>query len=111
MLFAATYPQRTESVVKFGAHPTTLADDDYPWGVRPGEFDELLPLLRDGYEEDRADMFLRMLVPDADAAAAALALTADSAGGIANLSTVVLITPEEVDEAAKRHPDYRPPGS
>jgi pimeloyl-ACP methyl ester carboxylesterase len=30
LLFAATYPQRTESIVTFGSHPTTLADDDYP---------------------------------------------------------------------------------
>jgi uncharacterized protein with GYD domain len=56
------------------------------------------------------DVFITAELPD-NAAAAALALTADGAGGVSNLSTVVLITPEEVDEAAKRHPDYRPPGS
>jgi hypothetical protein len=26
------------------------------------------------------------------------------------VSTTRLITPEEIDEAAKLHPDYRPPG-
>src|SRR5437762_6773754 len=56
------------------------------------------------------DVFVIFELPD-NAAAAALALTADAAGGIASLSTIVLLTPEEVDEAAKRHPDYRPPGS
>jgi uncharacterized protein with GYD domain len=50
------------------------------------------------------DVFVTAELPD-NAAAAALSLTAYAAGGIANLSTVVLITPEEVDEAAKRHAD------
>jgi uncharacterized protein with GYD domain len=56
------------------------------------------------------DVFILADLPD-NAAAAALALTADAAGGTARLSTIVLLTPEDVDEAAKRHPDYRPPGS
>jgi uncharacterized protein with GYD domain len=56
------------------------------------------------------DVFILCDLPD-NAAAAALALTADAAGGISDLSTIVLLTPEDVDEAAKRHPDYRPPGS
>ena len=55
-----------------------------------------------GFGDD--DVFVTAELPD-NAAAAALALAADVAGGIANLSTVVLITPEEVDEAAKS-PDH-----
>jgi uncharacterized protein with GYD domain len=33
-----------------------------------------------------------------------------AAGGGATLKTIVLITPEEVDQAAKKTLDYRPPG-
>jgi uncharacterized protein with GYD domain len=33
-----------------------------------------------------------------------------AAGGGATLKTTVLITPEEVDQAAKKTMDYRPPG-
>jgi len=44
------------------------------------------------------------------AAAAAGALTA-SAAGAANTRTVVLLTPEEIDAAAKLSPSYRPPGA
>ena len=43
-------------------------------------------------------------------AAAAVALTVNSTGG-ASVKTVVLLTPEEVDEAAKQSVEYRPPGS
>ena len=32
------------------------------------------------------------------------------AGGAATVKTVVLLTPEEVDEAVKKTVDYRPPG-
>lgn len=42
--------------------------------------------------------------------AAAVALTVNAAGG-ATTKTVVLLTPEEVDAAAKRSVDYRPPGA
>jgi uncharacterized protein with GYD domain len=46
-------------------------------------------------------------------AAAAVALSVDSAGG-ATTKTTVLLTPEEVDDAAERSRDavdYRPPGT
>jgi len=42
--------------------------------------------------------------------AAALAL-AVSAGGGATVRTTVLLTPKEVDKAAKKQVTYRPPGS
>ena len=41
---------------------------------------------------------------------AAVALTVNASGG-ATVKTVVLLTPEEVDAAAKRSVEYRPPGS
>ena len=43
-------------------------------------------------------------------AAAAVALAVNASGGAA-VNTVVLLTPEEVDAAAKLSVDYRPPGS
>jgi hypothetical protein len=47
-------------------------------------------------------------LPDHRAAAAAgLAVNAE---GRVQLKTTVLLTPEEVDEAAKTAVDYRPPG-
>ena len=43
-------------------------------------------------------------------AAAAVALTVNASGG-AGVKTTVLLTPEELDAAAKRSVDYRPPGA
>jgi uncharacterized protein with GYD domain len=48
-------------------------------------------------------------LPD-NQAAAAVALTVNAAGG-ATAHTTVLLTPEEVDEAAQRSVDYSPPGA
>jgi uncharacterized protein with GYD domain len=48
-------------------------------------------------------------LPDNESAAA-VALTVNASGAV-NVTTVVLLTPEEVDEAAKRSVDYRPPGA
>ncbi len=47
-------------------------------------------------------------LPDNEAAAA-IALTVNASGG-ASVHTTVLLTPEQVDEAAKRSVDYRAPG-
>lgn len=38
-------------------------------------------------------------------------LLVGASGAVAHLRTTVLITPEEVDEAAKRTGTYRPPGA
>lgn len=43
------------------------------------------------------------------ATAAAFALTISSSGAVA-CKTTVLMTPEELDETAKKSPSYRPPG-
>ena len=45
-----------------------------------------------------------------NASAASLSL-AVAATGIGNVSTTVLLTPEEIDEAVTMRPEYRPPGS
>jgi uncharacterized protein with GYD domain len=44
------------------------------------------------------------------AAASAVSLAVSAGGGFAG-RIVVLITPEEIDQAAKMTPSYRPPGS
>jgi uncharacterized protein with GYD domain len=55
------------------------------------------------------DVYTIVDLPDNESAAA-VALTATAAGGVA-LRTVVLLTPEEVDAAANRSVEYRPPGA
>jgi uncharacterized protein with GYD domain len=55
-----------------------------------------------------SDAIVIVDLPDNESAAA-VALTVNGAGG-AVVKTVVLLTPEEVDAAAKRSVDYRPPG-
>lgn len=47
-------------------------------------------------------------LPDNEAAAA-VALTVNGSGAVA-IRTTVLLTPEEVDEAARRSVEYSPPG-
>ena len=54
------------------------------------------------------DVYVVADFPD-NASAAAMALAVNSSGAVAT-RTVVLLTPEEVDAAAKRSVDYRPPG-
>lgn len=55
------------------------------------------------------DAYVVADLPDNESAAA-VALTVNGSGG-ANVKTVVLLTPEEVDAAAQRSVDYRPPGA
>jgi uncharacterized protein with GYD domain len=56
-----------------------------------------------------SDAIVIVDLPDNESAAA-VALTVNGAGGPV-VKTVVLLTPEEVDAAAKRSVDYRPPGA
>ena len=55
------------------------------------------------------DAYVIVDLPDNESAAA-VALTANAAGG-ATVRTVPLLTPDQVDAAAKRSVDYRPPGA
>ena len=48
LLFAATHPRLTTALVTFAAHPTTLRDDDYPWGSTPEQREEVLASARNG---------------------------------------------------------------
>jgi uncharacterized protein with GYD domain len=54
------------------------------------------------------DAFVIADLPDNEAAAA-VSLTVNAAGGAA-VKTTVLLAPEQIDEAAKRSVEYRPPG-
>jgi uncharacterized protein with GYD domain len=55
-----------------------------------------------------SDVFSIVDLPD-DEAAAAVSLIVNASGG-ATVRTTVLLTPEQVDEAAGRAVTYRPPG-
>ena len=55
------------------------------------------------------DTYVILDLPDNESAAA-VALTVNAAGG-ATVRTVALLTPDEVDAAARRSVDYRPPGA
>jgi uncharacterized protein with GYD domain len=55
------------------------------------------------------DVYAIADVPD-NATMAAIALNV-SASGAVRVKTTALLTPEEVDKAAKKAPSYRPPGS
>jgi uncharacterized protein with GYD domain len=55
------------------------------------------------------DAYVIVDVPDTRVAAA-VALAANASGG-ATVKTIALLTPEEVDAAAKQAVSYRPPGS
>lgn len=54
------------------------------------------------------DAYVIVDLPD-NIAAAAVGL-AVSATGLTNVKTIVLLTPAEIDEAAKRQVNYSPPG-
>lgn len=55
------------------------------------------------------DAFAIMDVPDA-VSIVAMSLAVNATGG-AHVSTTVLLTPEQIDEAAKKSVGYRPPGA
>jgi uncharacterized protein with GYD domain len=60
------------------------------------------------YAFGETDLYVIADVPD-NVSMAAIALTVSATGAV-TVKTTVLITPEEVDEAAKKSPGYRPPG-
>lgn len=60
-----------------------------------------------GFGKD--DFYVVCELPD-HAAAAAVAATTGASGSV-SISTVVLMSAEDIDEAVKRHPTYRAPGA
>ena len=61
------------------------------------------------YAFGKHDVYAIVDLPD-NVSTAAFALIVN-ASGAAKIRTVVLLTPEEVDQAAKKSIDYRPPGA
>jgi uncharacterized protein with GYD domain len=55
-----------------------------------------------------ADAYVIADFPDQASAVAAVTLVNSS--GTTTLNTTVLLTPEEIDQAVKKNPQYRPPG-
>jgi uncharacterized protein with GYD domain len=55
-----------------------------------------------------ADVYVIADLPDS-ASAAAVSMAVNAAGAV-SLQTVPLLEPSEIDEAAKKSVDYRPPG-
>ena len=60
------------------------------------------------YAFGETDAYVIIDLPD-NATTAALALTI-AATGTVTMRTTVLLTPEEIDQATKKSPSYRPPG-
>ena len=60
------------------------------------------------YAFGKTDVYVIVDAPD-NASVAALSFAANATGTV-KVKTTVLLTPEEVGEAAKKAPDYRPPG-
>ena len=61
------------------------------------------------YAYGDADAYLIVDVPDA-ASGIAVSLAVNASGAV-HLATIPLITPEEIDAAAKKVPSYRAPGA
>ena len=62
------------------------------------------------FAQGESDVVLILDLPD-NKTVAAISLATGGAGAITNMRTRALLTPEEIDEAAKTAVDYRPPGS
>src|SRR4030067_1633456 len=60
------------------------------------------------YAFGETDLFVIADIPDNASCAAATLMAA--ASGVINVKTTVLMTPEDLDNAAKKTPIYRPPG-
>lgn len=45
-LFAATYPDRTTSLIMHGSYARRTSTEDYPWGVPQEEYDDLIERMR-----------------------------------------------------------------
>lgn len=51
MLFAVTYPERTEALITVGSFPRIAWAPDYPFGRRPGQQEDLINLIREHWGE------------------------------------------------------------
>src|SRR2546428_937021 len=59
-LFAATYPERTRSLILYGTRPRWTRAPDYPWGPTAEEAEASLQrTIADGFKTDYASDFMR----------------------------------------------------
>jgi class 3 adenylate cyclase/pimeloyl-ACP methyl ester carboxylesterase len=63
LMFAATHPERTTSVVTIAGHPTTYRDDDYPWGTTPDEVEELVGTIAHTWGSEAFITYLNIAAP------------------------------------------------
>jgi uncharacterized protein with GYD domain len=101
-LFEASYsPQGAQGISSKGGSSRRAAIADMAEGLG-GKLESFYFAFGD------VDAYVTVDLPDNEAATAC-ALAVNGAGG-ASVKTIQLLTPEEVDAAAKRSAGYRPPG-
>jgi uncharacterized protein with GYD domain len=101
-LFQSSYtPEAVEGIRSAGgsSRPKAIADMAESVGGRLESFH---------YAFGEHDAYVIAELPDNESAAA-VSLTANASGAV-SVRTVPLLTPEEVDAAASRSVEYRPPG-
>jgi uncharacterized protein with GYD domain len=102
-LFQASYtPEGVKGILKEGGSGRRAAVETLTNGLGGR-----LEAFYFAFGED--DVYAIAELPD-DVTAAAISLTV-GASGVINLKTVVLLTPEEIDQATQKSVDYRPPGN
>jgi pimeloyl-ACP methyl ester carboxylesterase/class 3 adenylate cyclase len=57
-LFAATYPERTQAVIMYGAYASFLAADGYPWGWGRDAFEQFLKTLEELWDDLSPTLFV-----------------------------------------------------
>ncbi len=62
LLFAATYPERTQAVATIAGHPATFTDEpDYPWGTTQEELDWIIQEVEKGWAStESVELFLQI---------------------------------------------------
>lgn len=102
-LFQASYTlDGTRGLIKEGGSSRHAAIDQMVKSIG-GKLESIY------YAFGETDVFLIIDLPDA-VSAAALSLTVGAAGG-ARVTTIPLMTPEDIDAAAKKSIRYRAPGA
>ena len=102
-LFQASYTlEGTRGLIKEGGSTRRATIEEMAKGLG-GKLESMY------YAFGETDVFLIVDLPDA-ASAAAISLSVGAAGG-ARVTTIPLMTPEEIDVAAKKSVRYRAPGA
>jgi class 3 adenylate cyclase len=64
VLFAATFPERVESLVLYGSYARRLVDEDYPWGYTPEARRHYAEQIESDWERENE---MQIMCPNADA--------------------------------------------